>query len=649
MPSQLRLMLFGLTLLALLFSVAWLTLAPGDGRRGGMGDDEPSVSSTAAPDAEPSPRWTTFGRLTLWWDPMPASVVNTSVPTGPHSNIRPDDYAGADSCRKCHKKNHASWMEHAHRSMNALATAETVVGDFSGEREIQYLGGTGRFVRTDDGWQMHLSRDGIELTYDVHQTIGSRFFQYYVGTLGSGPFHADHPYRTVDHVLPFGYWIDRGEWVPVVHISGEFPDGERADPFNRPMQPDFGFGFVPYSLMCNLCHTTFPMGDSFIRKPQLVGEKAPYPLHFDFSNYVRDVHSELLDDQLNDADLSNEQVHLVGREMAILEAPQHAATLGISCEACHLGCAAHVERRESKPSFLPQSDLVRLEVDGGDAQRGRTPLNANWTCSRCHAGQRPQLAAGMSTWNSTEFSDAIRGSCYSQLTCIHCHDPHEGIGPQWTKSPAEDDASCTQCHQQYESPESIAAHTHHPIGSSGARCVNCHMPRLNEGLQNVVRTHTIFSPTEPRMIESNHPNACNICHTDQPIDWTVKHLQEWYGATFDPERIRKSYPDRDGPVARGWLTSENEAVRLIATDAVARSRDEALFLDLASVLDDPYLLNRQFTRIALESMFDIELSEFGYRFYMTPEERRQPVERIREAVAGGDLRVLDDGQSTVEP
>ena len=42
--------------------------------------------------------------------------------------------------------------------------------------------------------------------------------------------------------------------------------------------------------------------------------------------------------------------------------------------------------------------------------------------------------------------------------------------------------------------------------------MNCHMPRINEGLQEVVRTHTIFSPTNSAMIESNQMNACNQCH-----------------------------------------------------------------------------------------------------------------------------------------
>ena len=58
--------------------------------------------------------------------------------------------------------------------------------------------------------------------------------------------------------------------------------------------------------------------------------------------------------------------------------------------------------------------------------------------------------------------------------------------------------------------------------------MNCHMPRLNEGMQDVVRTHMIYSPTRADMIEAGHPNACNLCHLDQPMGWSAQKLNEWY-------------------------------------------------------------------------------------------------------------------------
>jgi len=151
------------------------------------------------------------------------------------------------------------------------------------------------------------------------------------------------------------------------------------------------------------------------------------------------------------------------------------------------------------------------------------------------------------------------------------------------------------------------------------------MPRINEGLQDVVRTHMIYSPTRVDMIEANHPNACNLCHTDRPIDWTLRHLKEWYGKTYDEGKIAAHYRDRAQPVTLGWLGSENESVRLVAADALIRSRDSRNLPHLLTALDDPYLLNRQFAARGVQEMLGMRLADFGYRFYLSPEERRRPL------------------------
>ena len=141
----------------------------------------------------------------------------------------------------------------------------------------------------------------------------------------------------------------------------------------------------------------------------------------------------------------------------------------------------------------------------------------------------------------------------------------------------------------------------------------------------------IFSPTNAKMIEANHPNACNLCHTDRPIDWTLQHLKEWYGAEFSEEKIERSYSPREQSVAIGWLDNAEPAVRLIAADSLIRNGRKDAISHLLDALDDPYLLNRQFASFGLEAMLDCRLVDFGYRFYMTPDERREPIKRLRSS------------------
>ena len=130
--------------------------------------------------------WDRDRDITLWFDDVPQEVKHRSVATDAHSNIRPTDYVGSESCVECHEDKHQDWHAHPHRLMNAMATPENVVGDFSGNASINYLGGTGRFYRHEGKPRMELKRDSITRVFEIERTIGSRFFQYYIGQLVEG-------------------------------------------------------------------------------------------------------------------------------------------------------------------------------------------------------------------------------------------------------------------------------------------------------------------------------------------------------------------------------------------------------------------------------------------------------------------------------
>ncbi len=242
----------------------------------------PPVTGLRAPAASPL-ELASGGRLTVWWGaPSPAALARTE-PAGPRSNIHPADYVGPESCKACHPGNYRAWSEHPHRWMNALAGPATVRGDFSAGAALSYRGGRATFRHQDGAYRMSLERGGRRRAYRVTQTIGSRFFQYYVGRQVEGPEPPEHPFYHKDHVLPFGYWLDQKEWLPVVHIGTERPDDERPDPFDP---PDRGQYYAEYASSCNYCHTTFPLADLFGRRPHQVGEHAPRSLHWSVQPYL---------------------------------------------------------------------------------------------------------------------------------------------------------------------------------------------------------------------------------------------------------------------------------------------------------------------------------------------------------------------------
>jgi len=277
-------------------------------------------------------------RLTLWWDDVSTSIRKVSTSNPNHSNIRSQDYAGPESCKKCHQENYDLWSSHAHRWMNALATEETVKGDFSGKASINYRGGEGTFYRDDGEYRMRLTRDHEERVYGIKQTIGSRFFQYYVGVLLKGPEPQYHSFYTLEHVLPFGYWLDYDEWVPVVHIVDEYPDALRRDPFkptaNQPI----------YAKACSHCHSTHPVGDILMRLPELACMFVPRSVHLKLPGYLADTRPQLWDNSRPTSSLKNEELSgLMGQLVHIEDVRKHVVSFGITCEACHYGAKEHAE------------------------------------------------------------------------------------------------------------------------------------------------------------------------------------------------------------------------------------------------------------------------------------------------------------------
>lgn len=615
-----------------------------------------------------SPVWAgaTVERARFLWGNIPSTLQQQAIQADPPvSNLRPDDYAGAEACKDCHPNNYRDWATHPHRWMNAKADETTVQGDFSGDASISYRGGDANFYQQDGQYRMRLTRDDITRTYSVNRTIGSRFQQYYVGKLLQGPEPTKHPVRQIDHVLPFGYWLSQREWVPVVHVDLELPDAQRHDPFLHPANR-------PYDRSCASCHTTQPAGDRLLRAVgrERLSAFTPHNVLFSALGYLQENRNEVLQYADFYANSATDRVKKALSVMDDLAAESYAAALGITCEGCHNGARFHAEREAILPRFFPSGEHLAVFADDdheeGEQQKskgkailaqdvawGRNRANLNWTCAQCHTGGRSMFACGASTWNSTEYSDAMRGACYDpemaaeksmhSLTCVHCHDPHKPTGERWSHSPTSDDDRCLACHDKLASAEARLAHTHHPPSSSGDRCMNCHMPKINEGMEDVVRTHLIFSPTDTAMLEANHPNACNLCHLKENIDWTLKHLSDWYGLrpqsrsegtdpwkVYDESKIQRNYPQREGSVGIGWLQSDNEATRLVAVEALARSHARWALPEMLKILDDDYLLNRQFAMQRLEEMLELDMEqEFGYRHYQYASERAEPLRRIQ--------------------
>ena len=541
--------------------------------------------------------------------------TTSDEPVRAFSNIYPSDYVGPEACSNCHLKNYELWRTHPHSKMNRNAGDGTVVGDFSGTK-IAYDGGTVVFDRIDGDFAMTLSRRGAVHRFRVTRTIGSRFQQMYIGVLVEGPDSFDALIEAGTEVkLPFGYWIKRKQWLPFTYLEGDGPrpeytsTGERT-PFDDMYDPR---GFGRWDQTCIWCHNTYPYVQR-LQNGKLVG----FPK-----------------EEISLKSLTAEQPSRLRHSPRL--PPSELITLGISCETCHFGGREHA-LEERKVRFLPSGDDVDFPKATTEliATARESPYVINSICHQCHRANGSLYPGRASIDNSAEVPDLLSGGCASEIKCTDCHNPHKP-GPTVRNAPdrREHIEACLRCHEKYRAEDAAEAHTRHS-SESQVSCLDCHMPRIVNGLANVIRTHQISSPTNERMFGAAAPNACNLCHLDRSTLWTLASLETLWGLKVEPsEKWKPRYGGLDGPTGIAWLRHSHPIVRRVAADAYARSPlGEATLPWILSILNDTYATNRMFGLLAIERIVGRRLGESEYSPMASPSVRVEQVAALREALTG---------------
>ena len=269
----------------------------------------------------------------------------------------------------------------------------------------------------------------------------------------------------------------------------------------------------------------------------------------------------------------------------------HLIEVGIGCEACHGGAAAHARDPRVEPTFEPTGAALQVAPVRPPASRARW---INHTCARCHTvlfsrypwtwegGGRRDPMPGGSTTTSGEARDFQLGGCATQMACTTCHDPHTADSRAKLDALATPagNPTCTGCHPKYASRAALEAHSHHPAGSAGASCVACHMPKKNMGLDYVLdRYHRIGSPDDRMRVERDRPLECALCHVDKRVDELVGTMERWWGKRFDRGALHALYGDDlsvgalDATLVRGKPHEQAAAIASLGAAAVAGGDD----------------------------------------------------------------------------
>jgi predicted CXXCH cytochrome family protein len=412
------------------------------------------------------------GIYAIWWD-------KPAVPT-PQGAAR---WVDEQQCQACHSSQVQDWQGSHHHLAMQLASAETVLADFTAA-PLHTPAETTVFKRKgEEFWVTLPGADGQPADFKVAYTFGVSPLQQYLLALPGGHLQA----------LGAAWNVEQQQWF---HL---YPQVDHRDPLH------WSGAQQNANAMCIECHTTGferrfdSQTNSFSSRWQALGVGCQ-SCHGPASNHL-----------LWAADPQGFGTTGRGLPVNLKDAGNHTEVE--TCARCHSRRAAlevgyHAANRlydDYQPSLLAAGVY---EVDG--KIQDEVFEYGSFTQSRMHtAGVR----------------------------CSDCHNPHS------TELRARGDAVCTQCHnpsgqairsdirmgglqaKDYQSP----AHHHHPVDSPGAQCQSCHMPGRYYMGNDLRHDHSFSRPNPRQALELGHSDACLGCHQQDETGKIVEQFKAWYG------------------------------------------------------------------------------------------------------------------------
>ncbi len=423
-------------------------------------------------------------------------------------------YAGSDSCKSCHEKQHAEWSETWHAKMERWPSPDIIVGDFN-DRVITYKDVK---VKTKDGeeklsFQVKTHRQGDKFlftvldkdnsandqTFEIAKVLGGKWDQHYEIKVGENYLPA-----------PIRWSVAAKDWLISSYRPYDWvtPDGT---PDGRPLKleelPKGRFA----EAKCSGCHTT---GFEFYK----------------------------------DAAAGHWKAKEIGK-----------GELGIACERCHGPASTHVAEAEAaKASGKPLDPAATTIVH---PLKDLSPMQQTQVCAQCHGRNTNKTISDIAfqqgflpgdvdmtsrsrfwsysgtsnpdeskyfypnDWgkrNRQQYQDFTKSAHANKagMSCLTCHTFHgKAEGAQLRQKPEE---LCTTCHSGsgYAKRNNSEMFAGSPMEKAGVQCVDCHMPKIGYRSDKTasgphqwdVSSHTFMVATPALEKTQGIRSSCASCH-----------------------------------------------------------------------------------------------------------------------------------------
>lgn len=464
-----------------------------------------------------------------------------------------EGYSGAESCRGCHPSAFESWAHSAHGHAMAVASPETVKGDFGPDAMHVFDGQTYRmFVRNGRYFMEVSNREGKTEVVEAHYVLGARQHQNYLTRFPDGRMQ----------ILPVYYDLNKQRWFDAAEGTLEF--GKALSPQQFYFWTNHG---RTWNAQCFDCHASQMRKNYDLATNTYDTVVGDWRINCESCHGPGAAHVRFWREATLDARTATQEERSLPRLHALPPAKQVE-----TCAQCHALKAV------LRSGYVPGDDFQDYyELKTIDAE------DAYWSDGLAKKLAYPHL-------------QFVGSACFLKagLTCTGCHATHGSDRPSDLLADPRGVGLCARCH-----PDVVAdvnAHTRHSPTGPGGNCNACHLPQQFRN-ELVMTDHRISVPVPENTVRLGIPNACNQsgCHADQSAQWASDWAATWHGE-YQAAHVAKTdaiHRGREGDVSAAprlieILADGDQAPLLRAGMATLLGKLGAGVPELVSALSDTH-------------------------------------------------------------